>query len=327
MQVRKAIFLVGSIFGLMVTAAACDEGGSKKTGNSGTVPAPATTDASGTPPNPDKSVAGGRGFYLGFDGTNDYSLLLSQGREYKIQDPSIATIKRETVSLAPNTIDSMVEEYKKKEPELFKIEGAENFLRQFLGCSRPAIKITPLKAGRTMITGTRGGNNSGDRWGQENTTQIALVVTQYTTAQFDAGKGRYSTEGSGNLKACKSCHETGEENAPPHELGKISEITDAQAVEWITTGKTGGRTARITHKWEFSSDEQKQGVVAYLRGKASKDLENFTKLVFEEEINNVRNRIKQNGGRVPGPPPGVGSGSGTTGQSGGQFRCRPFGRQ
>jgi hypothetical protein len=248
---------------------------------------------------------------------------LSQGREYKVADASVATIKRETVSLAPNTIDQMVEDAKKKEPELFKDPNAENFLRQYLGCSRPAIKITPLKAGKTSITGARAQGNNGDRWGQENSTQLGLVITQYTPDQFEAGNKRYHTEGSGNLKACKSCHETGEENAPPHELGKISEISDAQAVEWITTGKTGGRTARITHTWEFSSDSEKQGVVAYLRGKASKDLENFTKLVVEEELSNFRARIKANGGRLPTPPS---TSTGTATQGGNAFRCRGFGR-
>lgn len=250
------------------------------------------------------------GFLLGYDGgKNDYSLLLDQGRNYTIKDTSIATIKKETVKLSAATIDTLIADAKKSNPTLDAT--AENALRQLLGCEQPAFRIVPLKAGKTTMSGGRQGGQ--DRFG--TASSFNLVVTAYTAAQYDAGKQRYTTDGAGNLKACKSCHEAEtEENAPPHELGRAMSLNDAQFIQWVTTGKTDTRTARIKHTWEFANEAQKVGIVAYLRAKASKDVETFTKLVFEERFE----KFKADGGlpQIPGGgrPGGTGTGTGT-------FRC------
>jgi hypothetical protein len=299
---------------------ACSEDSKKKsndapkpgasTGQTATGTGSGTTTGDGT-----GAEVPGSGFFLGFDGgKNDYSILLSQGRNYTIKDTSIATIKKETVKLSAETIDTMIADAKKSTPNLDA--NAENFLRQLLGCEQPAFRIVPLKPGKTTMSGGRQGGNSQDRFGQNS--NFNLTVTSYTTAQYDAGKQRYTTDGAGNLKACKSCHETvTEENAPPHELGYVMQLSDAQFIEWVTTGKTGSRTARIKHTWEFASEAQKLGTVAYLRAKASKDVETFTKLVFEERFE----QFKADPSRIPaipggGRPNGTGTGTGT-----GTFRC------
>jgi hypothetical protein len=99
-------------------------------------------------------------------------------------------------------------------------------------------------------------------------------------------KKRYETDGGGTLKACKACHETGVEGAPPHELGKINELNDVEALQWFKTGQVKGRVAKIDHKWDFSSDTEEQGIVAYMRSKQAKDVDGLTKIQIEERIAN-----------------------------------------
>jgi hypothetical protein len=242
--------------------------------------------------------SGGQHFYAGFDGTTDYSILMPGFREYSISDPSVASIQKVSVELSEKTIAELISTAKAANSQFN--EEAEARFREMLGREQMAYKVTPLKPGQATLTSTRGGRGGRDAWGGGD-AGIALVINNYTTSQYEAGKNRYTTEGSGLLKSCKSCHETGEEDAPPHELGNIKEISDAQSLQWITTGKVNNRVAKITHTWEFNNDEEKQGIVAYLRAKASKDVETFTKLVFEERFQNFE--FPPKGG--PGaPPPG-----------------------
>lgn len=314
-------YLVHSVVAFVVMGlgfSACTEESNKKSKDPPKSASTSAQSSTGTGANSTEgtgSGAAGSGFSLGYDGgKNDYSLLLTQGRNYTIQDTSIATIKKETVKLSADTIDTLMEELKQLNPDFDST--AEERLRQLLGCEQSAYRIVPLKAGKTTMSGGRQGGNPQDRFGQSST--FNLVVSSYTQAQYDAGKQRYTTDGAGNLKACKSCHETvTEENAPPHELGNAMQLSDAQFIEWVTTGKAGTRTARIKHTWEFANEAQKQGIVAYLRAKASKDVETFTKLVFEERFEEMKN----NSGQTPGfPGGGRPQGTGTdTGAS--SFRC------
>jgi len=237
--------------------------------------------------------SGGLAFYTGYDGVNDYSLLLPGSRDYTIGDSSVANIKKETVVLSAATVAELLAEVKAANSS-FDANAETRFL-EMLGREQAAYRITPKKSGQTTLSTSRGNRGGRDNWGSADAA-IQLTVNNYTADQFSAGQTRYTTAGSGLLKACKSCHETGAEGAPPHELGNIKEISDAQGIQWITTGQLGTRTARITHTWEFNSDAEKQGILPYLRAKAAKDLETFTKLVFEERFQNFQ---------IPnGPPPG-----------------------
>lgn len=208
--------------------------------------------------------------YTGFDGKNDYSILLTRARSLTVTDPSVAKVEQIKVKLPEATINSLLEAQKKKNPT-FDTDKYKNFL----GREMIAQKITPLKPGRTIIKRGNGFGRSDD---------IELVVTQFTEAQFEAGKKRYETDGAGTLKACKSCHEKGEEGAPPHELGEINSFSDPDALAWFKTGQAKGRTAKIEHKWGFSSDEEEKGIVAFMRSKQTNDLENLIKLQIEDDI-------------------------------------------
>lgn len=226
---------------------------------------------------------GGKVFYAGYDGVNDYSIILPGFRDYTIADPSIATVTKENVLLSEDTVNELIASVQASNPN-FTDEAVERF-RQFMGREQAAYRITPLRAGTTTLSSNRGGRGGQDAWGSNSTT-TQLVINAYTPEQYSAGQKRYTTSGSGLLKACQSCHETGEEDAPPHELGNIKEVSDEGGIEWITTGRYGSRVASISHTWEFSSQEERDGILPFLRGKVSKDLETFTKLVVEERLMN-----------------------------------------
>lgn len=231
-----------------------------------------------------------QGYYTGYNGNDKFSLYLPSFREMSIDDPSIASIESQSVTLSAETIDALVAEQKAKN---------ENFddtrIREILSRPRTVYKLTPLKAGQTKLRTKAGGKGPGGGvWNQGQA--VVLVVTKYSQDLVALGKSRYLQDGEDNKRSCASCHETGANNAPPHELGDIMSIPDASAEQWISTGKLSGRTASIPHAWEFASDQEKLGVVAYLRTLQTTDLETLTKLEFENQLANL-----------PAPPPGTGT--------------------
>ena len=231
------------------------------------------------------------GYFTGFDGVTDYSILVPKFRNLVVEDESIAKVESVKITLSAAIIDELVAKAKVDNEEF-----NETGFRKMIGREQTTYKITPLKAGKTVIStsGGRGGQPNKQQNGWAKSAKIDLVVTSYTEEQLASGKSRYTTDGGGgNLRACKSCHETGEEGAPPHELGKIMEISDKQAMTWIKTGKLDGRVASIQHTWEFSTEEEEGGIVSYLRSKQTHDVETLTKLIVEEQL--------ANGGFMPPP--------------------------
>lgn len=271
--------LVALSLGMIVTTA-CED--SKKS-QSGEKPGAVAGKDAAKDQDPNAGPAGTKdpndGFFTGFDGTTDYSILVPRFRTMTIKDASVAKIEEIKVKLPETTLQKIIEARKAEDPNF----DAERFKR-FLGRDQTVYKITPLKAGRTTIqtSGGRGGGPGRGQNGWGKSKEIDLVVTAYTSEQFAVGKARYETEGGGKLKACKSCHETGEKGAPPHELGRIMEVNEADTISWLKTGRTKGRTAKIDHAWEFSSVAEEKGVVAYLRSKQTNDVETLIKLRLEE---------------------------------------------
>ncbi len=243
----------------------------------------ANAQATATPSDSNASAGGNDAYYTGYDGNTDFSILLPRFRSIVVKDPSIAKIEAVTVTLSATIIDQLVLEAKAANSAF-----EETRFREKLGKQQTTYRITPLKAGKTVLvtSGGRGGAPGKSQSGFSKSVDIDLIVSPYTIQQQTAGKARYDAEGSGTLTSCKSCHETGEENAPPHELGRIMEISDSEALSWVKTGEIGSRSARIPHAWEFSSDEEESGIVPYLRSKQTHDVETLTKLVVEEQLAN-----------------------------------------
>jgi mono/diheme cytochrome c family protein len=279
---------------LLTLAAACNQSskqsGKDSGGNNDGASTGAGTDAAADGSSSDGSAASSssadqweNGYYTGFNGKDKFSLYLPSFRPMTVSDPSIAKIEGVSVTLSSTTIDELVADRKNDDPNF---DDAK--MREMLAKPRTVYKLTPLKAGKTTLKTTGAGKGpSGSAWKSGQST--VLVVTAYSTDQVEKGKARYTREGDGNKKACASCHETGANGAPPHELGDIMSIPDASAEQWITTGKLADREASIPHTWEFDSQDEELGTVAYLRTLQTDDLETLTKLEFENQA---------------GPPPG-----------------------
>lgn len=294
-----------------VTWTACGSGGGSKSG--GQAPAKAETgpensggDSSSNSSNSDTVSATIdpdiwlKGFYTGFNASEKFSIYLPSFREMTIDDPSIAKIEPQTITLSTETIEALIAERKEENPDF-----DDTRIRERLTRPRTVYKLTPLKAGQTKLRTKSGGGGGFGGGGEWNAGQaVVLVVSNYSSDLLAKGKARYAQEGEDTSRSCASCHASGDSKAPPHELGNIMSVPDVSAAQWISTGKVSGRVAKVPHAWTFASEEEKLGVVAYLRTLQTTDLETLTKLEFENEA-------PKGGGKKPGGS-GKPDGAGTT---------------
>lgn len=212
-------------------------------------------------------------FYMGYDGNTPFSILLP-GDYFSLKNASDA--KLETIDFTPSVaVKSELLDFLKAQPE-YKAGDEQDFEGYFLA-DQSAMKISSTKEGNFTLI---------DKDFPDD--KITVVVNKYPEGALALGKKRYETDGAGNLKACKSCHETGANDAPPHELGEIMYCSDTQIKRWITTGVTDcygdDYSASIPHSWGFASDAEITGVIAYLRSKQSKDYETLTKFQFKLDV-------------------------------------------
>lgn len=118
------------------------------------------------------------------------------------------------------------------------------------------VTFTALKAGKATVTATS----------KEGTATAPLVITKYSADQWNAGKSRYTTGGSAaNQQACSNCHGGGA--GPDHTPTEIDADTDDAVITTFTTGvdPEGNPVNGGKHTWEFASDAEKTGIIAYLR--------------------------------------------------------------
>lgn len=223
-------------------------------------------------------LIGGTVYYTGYDGSNDFSLLLGTSRDLEILDTSVATAVQRSVQVDSETVDQLIAEYKAIVPNLSA--NREASLRSRLQ-NATAWEITPNKPGVTAIKATRMSNNQVDPESVWQDAEIrTLVVSAYNPNQVAVGEQRYNANSSG----CKGCHSTGQFGAPTHQLGRVIEISDENAIEWISTGATLDRVADINHAWSFANDAEKLATVAFLRTQQTKDVKELARLLFNERL-------------------------------------------
>ncbi len=214
--------------------------------------------------------------HTGFDGTDKYSLFLPGRTEFKVKDPAIASIEGISVVLSTATIWELIQAQKAKDPNFDEAAFRKNF-----PATQTAYRLIPLQAGKTVLLSTKNGK----------TSEVALTVTQYSADAAQIGEARYTNaSGTGKKRACLSCH--GGDGAPSHAMGRVMQISDAEALQWITTGKVRDRVARVTHTWEFDSEAESTGVIAYLRTLQTDDIEALTKMMFESEYADFQSKSK-----------------------------------
>src|SRR5438128_1354579 len=110
------IVILASVFAL---ATACAKEEKKKETAKGAVAGKGSDAGTGT----GSDAAGGSGnvegdaFYTGFDGQTDYSILLPSFSTYTLKDPTIAKIEEKKFTLSEETIESLIEEATKENPD------------------------------------------------------------------------------------------------------------------------------------------------------------------------------------------------------------------
>lgn len=120
------------------------------------------------------------------------------------------------------------------------------------------------KAGLVTLTATSRGQ----------TAQAELHIASYAAARWTAGEQRYNNAAAGD-PACKQCHGGGQ--GIDHSPAAIASITDGEVGRIMTAGEKPGFIAigdtscpscsadGQQHIWK-TSDEERQGLIAYLRG-------------------------------------------------------------
>jgi len=227
-------------------------------------------------------------YYAGYDGNaTDFSVLIPSFRNATSDletDTTVAVLTTESVTLQTDTIDRLIEERRNTDPTFS--DQQEERLRRMLGGNHLAYKIVPTGAGITYFEMRQPGPPSAFGF---NTEKVGIIVNQYDSDQITAGLTRYNSGQGDTLAGCISCHASGVSGAPPHQLGRIMELSDEETLQWIETGSVLGRTASIIHTWTFSDAAQREGIVPYLRSLQVKDMEQFTTLIFEEAMTNGLN--------------------------------------
>ena len=224
--------------------------------------------------------------------TVDFGITVSTSRSfamYRNEDSAIASVSNASVTLDSALVQQLIDDYNTAHPDN-QLTG--NRLTRFQSrlTSAEAQKITPFNEGVAYILATRAldsrRNDPNDWYRSELRT---VVVSKYTASQYQKGENRYKNGiAAVGGTACILCHGSQTGGAPSHLIGRVTRISDGDAIQWISTGSVGDRVADDPsangHTWAFTDDDEKIGTVAYLRSLQTKDVSELTRLKFEEAI-------------------------------------------
>lgn len=237
---------------------------------------------SSNPSGTTSSKLAGDVYYTGYDGgANDLSILIRTSRKLEIVDASVATATLNSIDIPQETVDAMINELKAVETVS---PQREQRLRNGLATAK-AWKIVPLKAGTTLIKATRFDRDGVTIHPESvwyNAEYRTLVVSSYTPALIQSGETRY-LNGGGGSPSCASCHTNPLTGAPAHKIGRVTEISDIDAISWISKGQAGDRSD-VSHAWLFTDENEKLGTVAFLRTQQTDDVAELAKLLFAEVL-------------------------------------------
>jgi len=234
---------------------------------------------------------GGQVYYTGYDGgTNEYAIFVRTSRFLTVLDPLVARAEQVNITIPETTVQTQVDTIQQQYDSVGEKWSSRSKRRWTERFRNPTIwKIVPVAPGIASIKADRE-TRTESIW--EKAEIRTIVVNSYTPQQVEMGRIRYNQGGSD--QACTNCHNqafsTGTSNgAPPHLLGRVADIDDAHAAQWIETGTTFDRTALVNvygtpHRWNFASDAERDATVAYLRSIQTATAEDFARLVYEEEL-------------------------------------------
>lgn len=239
------------------------------------------------------SFVGGTVYNTGYvqgEGFN-YTIFVNTRRNLIVDNPDpfspIATAQQSTITVDSGTVATQLQELKSAYNEAGETMSANRESRYTQRLTNPSFwKITPMKPGVVAIKAESSRNRVESVW--EKAEIRTLVIQNYTASQIQMGQQRYENDPQ---MACTTCHSVNFGTAPSHLLGRVVEIDDISAAEWISTGSTKDRTAQGVaqgHAWSFQSDQEKFATVAYLRSKQTPDEQTYAKLLYQEELAETR---------------------------------------
>lgn len=118
--------------------------------------------------------------------------------------------------------------------------------------------LTAKKAGSSKVTVSGGGK----------TAEADLLVKAYTSAAYAVGQARYKNAGSDARQPCAGCHE--KPDGADHSPSWLALFDDDDVLSAIQTGVYAVDKYEVNkgnHKWNLT-EEEKTGIMAYLRGLA-----------------------------------------------------------
>jgi mono/diheme cytochrome c family protein len=173
--------------------------------------------------------------FSGFDGEHAFKVPIAvydaaDDLVVSAKDPSSATIVK--VKLAKPVVDGV-------------LDNGKYFM------------VTPKKAGPIMLVAKSAGRS----------IEATLTVSEYTSAQYLAGKQRYENGGTNGDPACVQCH--GGSAGIDHSPAALASVDDQKVGTVITSGiSTSGfpiKEASKGHRWDVT-EEERQALITFLRG-------------------------------------------------------------
>ena len=234
---------------------------------------------------------GGDVYYTGYNGTADFSIYLPTSRTIEIVDTTVAEVETIEAGFSQEEATQMAADYETETGIILSTGRKQRMIGRLQTAKKT--KIRPLKPGVTLLKATRYRSNGEVRWDTnwQKGEYRTLVVADYQGVSVPNGQARYDNGGGDQTSspACTVCH-TGQATpsngyiAPPHLLGNVLEVSDANALEWIKTGRALDRVAPIQHAWSFSGPAEEMAVLAYVRQLQVKDAKELGRLIFLSEL-------------------------------------------
>jgi hypothetical protein len=119
-----------------------------------------------------------------------------------------------------------------------------------------------------MLTTKKAGASKVLVKGAGKTAEAQLTVKAYTSAAYAVGQTRYKTAADGARQPCAGCHE--KPDGADHSPSWLALFDDDDVLSAIQTGVYAVDKYEVNggnHKWNLS-EEEKGGIMAYLRGLA-----------------------------------------------------------
>lgn len=194
--------------------------------------------------------------YTGYDGQNEFKVVLDLGVYGELpSEDGLSEDDFDAIYGSDLYLEALEEKGAKLSVEVDAALLSSELVEEYPGGR--LYLLTTVAAGDSSIKASFEGEN----------LDIEVSIAQYTPAQVAAGSERYNNDVTDNVptRSCASCHQS--ENGIDHSPFFMAQFSDAGILSTIETGVNSDDdyNTSIPHQWGFDNDDQKNGIVAYLR--------------------------------------------------------------